>query len=484
MRTRRAVTVGIFTAWLGGACHCPGAIPTPDGGVDAGRRDAGPPDAGAPDAGLSDAGLSDAGLSDAGLSDAGLSDAGLSDAGPSDAGPSDAGPSDAGLSDAGPRDAGPPDAGEGFCGAFLDALCAWYSRCGQLDPAQRSDCRALNAWTCSQEQLDAVLDAGKISVATARVSGCLLGLADAGCEASFPRSAACDGLFAPAASVGQTCTRQWSTLCSAGYCAGNGCPATCAPFLPLDAGCSADEGDACGPSAYCAFGPPRVCAPYLSPGAACVANDRCLGAVCDSAQSRCLEPGSQAADAGCGSDLVCEGGLYCNAGSCRPREVLGGPCRLYGGHDCDDAFTCRLHDGGSTGTCQPRAPIGGPCYGLPNDCQAPLLCDTPALFAPGTCVGFQSEGAACSRALQNCKVGLICDVSARCRVLPRLSDPCVRDPANFRGSDCAGGFCPASDGGAARCAAPQAPLAPCERPWECASTECSAGVCAELCTRF
>ncbi len=415
------------------------------------------------------------------------SDGGLPDSGPPDAGPPDAGPPDAGPPDAGPPDAGPPDGGTNFCDQYVRAFCDWYQGCGQLDPAQYEDCVALQAWICLQAQIDAVVDAGKLGFDTAAVPGCLTAIRASSCDRAYPAPSQCDALFTPATPVGGSCTRQWSTLCSDGYCHGDTCPAQCDAWLAADAGCTGTEGDECGPYGYCAFGTPRTCVPFVPSGAPCTANDRCVGGVCDTAQQLCLGAGSQPADAGCASDTVCGAGLYCKQGSCQPSETDGGPCRLYGGADCAAGYACRITDGGSAGTCGPRSGPDGGCYGLPNECAAGLFCDSPALFAPGTCLSAASVGEPCVHALQNCKVGLLCDPASQlCRTLPKVGEPCVRDPGNFRSSDCVGGFCPAdagSDGGT-RCVAPQPGGAPCTVPWECASTQCTAGVCEALCTSF
>ena len=406
------------------------------------------------------------------------------DAGAVDAGAVDAGAVDAGAADAGVSDAGTPDAGVSFCEAYVAAVCGWYARCGQLDAPLVEDCRALQRWQCHQQQVDAVVDAGKVSLAAAQVPRCLNGIAAASCAQNFPRSSECD-LFSPATPNGGTCTRQWSTVCANGYCRGTACPATCSAHLAPHAGCDGPDTDACGPGAFCNFASPRVCEAFVPVGAPCTAPQRCALALCDSVQGRCTPLGALEADAGCGSDDVCAVGLYCGASRCRSRETLGGPCRLYGGGDCDEPFTCRIPDAGTMGTCQPRSGDGGVCYGLPNDCRDGLLCDNTALFNEGRCVGFESDGVACSRRVQNCKVGLVCDaITSRCRRLPRVGEPCVRDPGNFRSSDCAGGFCPVSDGGPQRCQPPQAPGGACERPWECASSECDQGACAALCTTF
>src|SRR5439155_8253084 len=135
--------------------------------------------------------------------------------------------------------------------------------------------------------------------------------------------------------------------CAQGYCGAKSCPATCVPFAALDAGCSGDFGEECGPGAYCAFG---VCARLRVLGEVCAPNDPCAGGVCDSAQGKCTAYGSLDAGSACTVDVVCASGEYCKAGACAPRESLGGPCRLYGGPDCDAPFTCRI-DAGTTGNC-------------------------------------------------------------------------------------------------------------------------------------
>jgi hypothetical protein len=419
------------------ACDCRPPIPRPDGGTDAGL----------------DAGL-DAGA-DAG-SDAGV-DAGA----------------DAGA-----------DAGVSFCDGLIAATCRWSQRCGQLDAPQLADCLALRRWTCHQGQLDALIDAGRLGFAGTQVPRCLSALEASSCALAYPSAPEC-ALFSPATPAGGPCTRQWSTVCAGGYCQGTGCPATCASHLPLDAGCGV-EGDACGPDAYCSLAAPRVCTAFLQPGAPCTANDRCAGGDCDSQRGVCVAYGSQPADAGCTFDLLCASGLYCKSGACSRRESVGGPCRVYGGLDCDEPFTCdvpdALIDGGVWGTCQARSGDGGVCYGLPADCLPGLLCDTPMLFTAGRCVPYRSQGQPCSRMLLNCKVGLYCDASTQtCLQLPHLGEPCVRDPGNFRGSDCADGFCPADAG---TCRAPQPEGHSCAAPWECESTLCSNGTCEALCTQL
>ena len=438
------------------------------------------------DGGREDSGVRDSGT-DAAVPDAGVSDAGTNDGGKTDGGPMDSGVHDGGGTDGGMIDGGSSDAGGRFCDSYDRAVCDWYAACGQLDSAQTADCVALQAWACSQQQVDAVIDAGKLTFAAASVPACLQATRTFSCARSFPAAPACDALFVPATSVGGTCTRQWSTLCSGSYCSGQACPAQCAAFVAVDAGCSGTEGDQCGPNAYCGQGSPRVCIALLAPGAPCNANDFCGGGTCDTAQLTCLVYGSQNADAGCASDSVCRDGLYCKAGSCRPSEVLGGPCRLYGGADCASSFTCRIWDAGTTGTCQPRSGRDGGCFGLPADCEDGLSCDSPMLFAAGSCLGSMSAGQPCVHSIQNCKVGLLCDETTHlCRTLPRVSDPCVRDPGNFKSSDCVGGFCPPDAGadGGRRCLAPQPAGAACDRPWECESTDCENGVCVALCTSF
>jgi hypothetical protein len=441
-------------------CRC-APVPCVDCGFP--FRDGGQPDSGAPDAGGPDGG--DAGVPDAG--DAG--DAGAPDGG------------DAGAPDAG--DAGQPDAGLGFCENYFTASCNWWSKCGRLDAPQFKDCIDLARWQCSQRQLDVLTDAGKLVFNSGTAATCYTALVASSCSLPYPSSPACGSLFDPNTPVGGSCTRQWSTVCQSSYCGANSCPASCTAYLALDAGCTGTFGDECGPGAYCDSATLR-CAGALALGSPCTANDRCAGSLCDTAQGKCVALGSVTLDGGCGSDVVCSFGNYCKVGHCAPSETVGGPCRLYGGSDCQSNLTCRL-DAGTTGFCVPRSGLDGGCYGLPNDCEDGLLCDSTSLGAPGTCFGYGSEDAGCVYTLQNCKVGLLCDATtARCRRLPRVGEPCTRDPGNFRSSDCADGFCPAGDAGTTRCLAPQDGGAPCERPWECASTECESGVCASLCETF
>lgn len=384
-------------------------------------------------------------------------------------------------------DAGPPTIPRGeFCRRYLEAYCARRERCVQLDPAQSADCPVLTAWKCHQALLDALESGGEISYDAAGAAQCAQDERTGGCDdPELFRPASCGQVFGRATPVGRPCTRQWwaAYACVNGYCDGTACPGQCKAYLPVASPCTGVPGDQCGPSAYCALTDPRRCTEYLAAGATCTPNDQCADGVCDSAAWRCVKTRSLGEGAACTVDLVCAVGQYCKQGLCAPAEVQGGPCRRGLEDDCANAFTCRIGDGGTFGTCQPRSDEGGPCYGLVRDCKPGLRCTSPAFLAAGTCVAFQSEGAPCDLAAQNCKVALLCDRNSKtCRRLPRLAEPCVRDPLNTVSSDCLGGLCPETDGGTTRCVPPVGSGVSCGRAYECASAFCENGTCADLCT--
>ncbi|MFL5319279.1 MAG: hypothetical protein ACJ790_06445 [Myxococcaceae bacterium] len=406
---------------------------------------------------------------DAAVADSG-SDAG-DDGGSSDA---DAGSNDGGT-DAGNRaDAGVPI--ENLCGELTAAWCDRLLGCGELDPAQRSDCPELISWVCSQDQLSSLARDGSIGFDPQHARACIDGIRAVPCGPELPGAAACDDLFASQTPNGGSCSRQ-TNACANGYCDGADCSATCAPYLALDAGCTGAFGDECGPAAHCQSG---RCTPFLLPGQACAPNDACLGGLCDPGVLRCVEYGSLGADAGCVSEAECIEGLACIDSVCQPRHRIAQSCRIYGGTQCDSDFTCRSFDGGLSGICWPRSDAGESCFGVPEDCYDRLLCSSTALFSEGSCLERVGEDAGCNRVVQNCRFGLVCGPDSRCHRLPHVSESCAADPFNFRSSDCVAGFCDdRGDGGV--CRGPQDAGQSCGRPWECASNVCAGGACAVQC---
>jgi hypothetical protein len=128
--------------------------------------------------------------------------------------------------------------------------------------------------------------------------------------------------------------------------------------------------------------------------------------------------------------------------------TTGVPCADNTGCDVGDGFSCIIHQGNTMGTCQMPVPVTAG-----NGCSAPNAQCVDASGNPGAyyceasahCVSDPVTNGACGVGVP-CSMGLRCDATLNtCQ--PQYSDQhsCTAD------SDCAGGFCLATNGGGAVC---------------------------------
>lgn len=375
-----------------------------------------------------------------------------------------------------------------ICGRASSCDCAAISPTGVFDEAA---CVAGYTDECLQAygQLDAAVQQGLAIVDADRAAACieLVASSTPGCER--PRGTVplglCDAWFYSETPLSEACS---FPICGGGggYCPEGTCVARpgqdepcqgyeCAPGLlcidgtctaPGDTGAVCDLDEACVPPLRCLGGHCAALANANEPCGAvsdCAVGLDCIGDVCVAA-----DPAPCAGDDSCGNqrsciaiprcaptsaeggacleDAHCDGGLYCDGGTCTPLPGDGAPCALGtlcgAGLGCTTDFgdcaplpgngepcafgpmgpsACADGLGCNVSTCGPLPESGEPCT-VDNRCAAPLGCD----FTPqgSFCVEKKPAGGDCQND-QVCADGLHCDFNqGQCAADFDLAIPC------------------------------------------------------------
>lgn len=151
---------------------------------------------------------------------------------------------------------------------------------------------------------------------------------------------------------------------------------------------------------------PAPLQPLAPPGAACERWDECDRGLCtgDLGAPGICAAFTRTPEGPCGSNTLCDEGLYCDEGRCRPRGRVGDPCL---GHwqACVDGLVCQgyrppiddphYYARAQPGACERPRGLGEACrrVSLGDDCQRPLYCDFAA--ATPTCALPLPRGATC-----------------------------------------------------------------------------------------
>ncbi len=219
----------------------------------------------------------------------------------------------------------------------------------------------------------------------------------------------------------------------------------------------------------------------------------CVGYTCDDASAACRTS--------CTFDSHCQGGFFCQSGTCVAKLPKGSSCTSAAAcvsGFCSDNKCC---DTSCSGVCQTCATTPGTCTPLDgvNDttCSGQLVCESGACrlqdgvfcgadieCASGHCVDDTCCPSACSGACETCETGAClpivselypnecaaeqwCGKAQTC--VPIVGAACTNVPGCPDGFVCKGGFC-----------ALPAPLGTaCVDDRECASAQCTDGVCCE-----
>jgi hypothetical protein len=278
------------------------------------------------------------------------------------------------------------------------------------------------------------IDQGRASIDVAMFTQCLLDTSGAlcntavfsvGCATRFKGIVADgDACYADGecGSPGATCESSCIDACCLGTCRPKlklrdpcDLDGSCEPGLVCNQTCRSGDPDTlcsnlfdCDSSAWCNAG---VCAADLAPGSDCTSRSQCGGtttctglSIVDSRPGRCLSI-SRAGDP---CDFICNGNLYCSAGTCHELPKLGDSC---------SAFT--------------------PCQGIDTFCSN------------GLCILRQGEGTSCSTA-QLCQPGLFCTSEVN-DPMPVCARPGSADQSCTRPSHCESHLCSSTMGEIGRC---------------------------------
>ena len=271
-----------------------------------------------------------------------------------------------------------------FPAAFVDAICGYMARCGQMP--DKATCQA--AISPDLPRQVAAANAGNIKYDANAAAACVDAAKSVGCSYWDPagRVAAqsCQQAFRPLVINGGPCFI--SEECISGYC--------------KTATCSA--------SATC-------CAGTCVPGVA-AAGTVAIGGDCSS--------GCSYASMGCVD--VCIDGAFCDSSmaglpTCRPKVALGQPCvsSALAGSPCVDGATCAWNAAGDD-ICVKTPAEGQACVtGNYPECDSSLdYCDE----VTGKCVRKIPVGGSCTG--YNCVDYATCDSTGKCVALGRIGDPC------------------------------------------------------------
>ncbi|NMC72616.1 MAG: hypothetical protein GYA57_21520 [Myxococcales bacterium] len=170
--------------------------------------------------------------------------------------------------------------------------------------------------------------------------------------------------------------------------------------------------------------------------------------------------GTLAAGRSCESDADCVPGLECHARACTDMPDAGQACLA--GADCAEGLYC-----GDDEVCHAPQGVGGPCPEGNEACADDLYCD----LRTSLCAAPLARGEACRHANAVCVEGLYCAVAAgTCEPLPAAGGDCVESSGQ-----CAEGLYCDGDSGTCRERLPAG--AACTADDQCASDDCTGGVC-------
>ncbi len=383
-----------------------------------------------------------------------------------------------------------------YCVPLAELVCARAAGCdcAEISPTGAFDeaaCVAGYTAECLQAYapIDMAVQQGLAIVDADRAAACIDLVSSSTPSCERPRGTVplglCDAWFYSVTPIGEACS---FPICAGGdgYCPEGSCVArpaaqdpcqgyecapgllcldgTCAPPGGGGALCDADEG--CVPPLRCLAG---QCAALAEATEACTATSDCAvglgcsGDVCTSTdpvpcdgddscgnQESCIAIPRCALTSGeggaCVQDAHCDGGLYCDAGSCTALPADTEPCALgtlcAPGLGCTSDFgdcaplpgdgepcafgpmgpsACAEGLGCNVSTCGPLPELDEPCT-VDNRCAAPLGCD---FTAQGSfCVEKKPIGGDCQND-QVCADGLHCDFNqGTCAADFALATPC------------------------------------------------------------
>jgi hypothetical protein len=253
-----------------------------------------------------------------------------------------------------------------------DAQCEWAVRCGVLPNTEA--CAALGTADDEIAQLQASVDAGRLSYDEDKAADCVDAFADASCELFGVSEAAqaCEEVFTGLVADGGTCyddeecvsdnCQQTDPACDMACCAG-----TCMPGDPeAQIGEDCSEAD-CVDGAHCAFDSASStfkCEADIAEGQACTGGGCADGLFCD-----VTDPQTGAGTCKAPAD---------EGQTCNPQSFFGACARI--DNWCNPA----------TSKCEKRKAPGEACDVEIDNCVEYAECQN------GTCVGDVAEGAACN----------------------------------------------------------------------------------------
>jgi hypothetical protein len=240
--------------------------------------------------------------------------------------------------------------------AQLDALCAYFARCGAFEDA--ATCTSVLGGNLggSFENIAAAVNSGTVLYHPDRGAACVNRFATLACDRGLVFSQQTTGLdcaltFTGSRTDGQQCALNeqcTSNICNIPACPNACCLGTCdgsaAPAVKnvLE---SCTVRDVCKDS-YCATS--AICEPYKSSSTSCARSDECmpgLGCIFTGTTSTCQQ--LVGTNGPCGSTSQCANlGDVCSGGSCMTGGLTSFPCSnadgCQGFHQCLPATGCDL----------------------------------------------------------------------------------------------------------------------------------------------
>lgn len=320
---------------------------------------------------------------------------------------------------------GAPQPLDDYSELYARATCEVLSRCFAAIAPDIAACTEWLKLTFKEQaspEIDAAIAAGRIDYRASELAACVEQISSAACDETL--FAQCNDVFVGKTKLGEACTVDLECE-GLGQCHVDGaCPGVCAPAAKLGEPCT--RFNSCERGLKCSASTPQTCVAPAKVG------------------EPCANPG------GCSGYALCHEGM-CIARNSLGQSAEGGPCELLTGSNCRAGLVCTttLEGAEVVGRCQPKVTSGAACtYSIPDACPEGEYCrittETGVKPAMGSCQTSPKLGEECGWGViyfTSCAEEQYCDIDTKlCTAVNHLGEPCAADRGCFSDT-CVDGTC-------------------------------------------